>query len=196
MSEASDGTEASQPISNQLASLVPTFDPSKDDLQVYSQKVMLLLEAWPTGRYTELATRLILNCSGSAFKKLQLHQDQITKNDRKCIAKIVELRGGHWGQIDLEQKYEHAERALFKCQQKSDESADSYLARADIMWTELTNQQLKLEDLQAYITLRGSNLSADDKKRVLVDADVTDGGSLTVKRVGASIRMLGASFLS
>ena len=57
MSEASDGTDASQPISNQLASLVPTFDPSKDDLQVYSQKVMLLLEAWPTGRYTELATR-------------------------------------------------------------------------------------------------------------------------------------------
>ena len=102
MSEASDGTETSQPISNQLVSLVPTFDPSKDDLQVCSQKVMLLLEAWPAGRYTEFAARLILNCSGSALKELQLHQEQITKNDPKSISKIVELFGGHWGQIDLE----------------------------------------------------------------------------------------------
>ena len=194
MSEVSEGTEASQPISNQLASLVPTFDPSKDDLQVYSQKVSLLLDAWPVGRYTELATRLILNCSGSAFKKLQLHQSEITVNEKKSIQRIVELLGGHWGQIDLEQKYEHAERALYRCQQKNDESADSYLARADIMWTELNNRSLKLGDLQAYVTLRGSTLTAEDKKRVLVDADVTDGGSLTIKRVGASIRMLGAGF--
>ena len=194
MSEASEGTEASQPISNQLASLVPTFDPSKDDLQVYSQKVSLLLDAWPVGRYTELATRLILNCSGSAFKKLQLHQSEITVNEKKSIQRLIELLGGHWGQIDLEQKNEHAERALYRCQQKTDESADSYLARADIMWTELNNRSLKLGDLQAYVTLRGSTLTAEDKKRVLVDADITDGGSLTIKRVGASIRMLGAGF--
>eukprot|EP00435_Cladocopium_sp_Y103_P057212 s976_g19.t1 len=193
-SDGSEGTISSQTIPNQLASLVPSFDPSKDELQVYSQKVMLLLDAWPEGKYTELATRLVLNCSGSAFKKLQLHQSEITKNERKSIQRIVELLGGHWGQIDLEQKYEHAERALYKCQQKSDESADSYLARADIMWTELNNRQLKLSDLQAYVPLRGSNLSSEDKKRVLIDADVTDGGSLTIKRVGASIRMLGAGF--
>ena len=193
-SEGSEGTVSSQTISNQLAHLVPTFDPSKDELQVYSQKVMLLLEAWPEGKYTELATRLILNCSGSAFKKLQLHQSEVTKNERKSIQRIVELLGGHWGQIDLEQTYEHAERALYKCQQKGDESADSYLARADIMWTELNNRAMKLNDLQAYVTLRGSTLTAEDKKRVLIDADATDGGSLTIKRVAASIRMLGAGF--
>ena len=193
-SDGSEGTVSSQTISNQLAHLVPSFDPSKDELQVYSQKVMLLLEAWPEGKYTELATRLILNCSGSAFKKLQLHQTEVTQNERKSIQKIVELLGGHWGQIDLEQKYEHAERALYKCQQKGDESADSYLARADIMWTELNNRAMKLSDLQAYVTLRGSTLTSEDKKRVLIDADATDGGSLTIKRVAASIRMLGAGF--
>eukprot|EP00435_Cladocopium_sp_Y103_P004997 s3796_g1.t1 len=62
------------------------------------------------------------------------------------------------------------------------------------MWTELNNRDLKLSDLQAYVTLRGSNLTSEDKKRVLIDADVSDGGSLTIKRVGASIRMLGAGF--
>eukprot|EP00435_Cladocopium_sp_Y103_P013529 s1772_g3.t1 len=193
MSESSDGTINTQ-VSNQLAMLVPSFDPSKDDLQVYSQKVMLLLEAWPASKYTELATRLILNCSGSAFKKLQLHQSEITVNERKSIQRIIELLGGHWGQIDLEQRYEYAERALYKCQQKSDESADSYLARADIMWTELNSRKFQLSDLQAYVTLRGSTLSSDDKKRVLLDADAANKGSLTVDKVSAAIRMLGAGF--
>ena len=53
MAEASEGSEGSTGnVSNQLALLVPTFDPSKDDLQVYQQKVALLLEAWPINKYT------------------------------------------------------------------------------------------------------------------------------------------------
>ena len=163
MSEASGGHETGTSesttggnVTNQLAILVPTFDPAKDDLQVYQQKVALLLEAWPSNKYTELATRLILNCVGSAFQKLQLHQSELMVNERKSIHRIVEILGGHWGQIDLEKKYEFAERALYKCLQKSDESADSFLARADIMWTELNSKDIKLTDLQAYVTLRGS----------------------------------------
>ena len=144
MTESSEGSNT---VPNQLAVLVPSFDPSKDDLQVYTQKVELLLEAWPSTKYTELATRLILNCSGSALKKLQLHQSEITQNDRKSIQRIIELLGGHWGQIPLERRYEFAERALYKCAQKGDESADSYLARADIMWTELNNTKFKVSSL-------------------------------------------------
>ena len=181
-------------VPNQIAALVPTFDPSKDDLQVYTQKVSLLLEAWPIGKHTELVTRLILNCSGSAFLKLQLHQKELMVNDRQSVQKLVEILGGHWGQIGLEKRYEYAERALFKCTQKADESADSYLARADIMWTELNSREMKLSDLQAYITLRGSNLSSDDKKKVLVDADAAGSGDLSIDRVGSAIRMLGAGF--
>ena len=37
-------------------------------------------------------------------------------------------------------------------------------------------------------------LSAEYKKRVLIDAGVTDKGELTVSRVSAAIRMLGAGF--
>ena len=190
----SEPSESSGNAPNQLAILVPSFDPSRNDLQVYSQKVMLLLEAWPPNKYLELATRLILNCSGSAFKKPQLHQAELTQKDKESIQRIIELLGGHWGLIDLEQRYEYAERALYKCAQKSDESADSYLARADIMWTELNSKKLQLSDLQAYVTLRGSVLSAEDKKRVLLDADAANNGQLTVSKVSAAIRMLGAGF--
>ena len=108
--------------------------------------------------------------------KLQLHQTELMDNERKSIKRLIEILGGHWGQIGLEKKYEHAERALYKCIQKQDESADSFLARADIMWTELNSKNLKLSDLQGYVTLRGSTLSSDDKKKILIDADAAGTG--------------------
>ena len=43
MSESSGG-DGQGNISNQLASLVPSFDPSKDDLQMYQQKVQMASE--------------------------------------------------------------------------------------------------------------------------------------------------------
>ena len=201
MPQQGNGGQASQAaassdaqVTNQLANLVPTFDPSKDDLQQYANKVSLLAEAWPQGKYTELITRLILNCSGSAFLKLQLKQDELLKNEKKSVKALIETLGGHWGRIGLEKKYEYAERALFKCVQRSDEAADSYLARADIMWTELISQKLQISDLQSYITLRGSTLSPEDKKRVLLEADKAGSGSLDVTGVTEAIKMLGAGF--
>ena len=164
---------------------MPTFD---------SQKVNLLLNAWPENKYTELATRLILGCTGSAFNKLQIHQSEVTKNEKKSIQKIIELLGGQWGQINLERRYEYAERALFRCVQKQDETADSYLARADVMWSELLSKGIALKDIQAYITLRGSQLSPEDKKRVLMDVDAASSGQLTIEKVSSAIRMLGAGF--
>ena len=182
-------------VPNQLAALVPTYDSSKDDLQVYCQKVELLTATWPEGKYTELATRLILGCQGTAFMKLQLCRDEITKNDRKSIKRIIELLGGQWGAIPLEKKFEAAERALYRCQQKGDESNDSYLARADVLWQELINQGTKLEELQAYIVLRGSNLGPEDKKKVLINSEAQNNGKLSMKEVSSAIRFLGAGFL-
>ena len=181
-------------VPNQLAVLVPTFDPAKDDVMVYSQKVQLLIQAWPDGRWTELATRLILGCSGSAFTKLQIHQQEVTQNDRKSIEKIITILGGQWGQINLEKQYEYAERAIYRCYQRSDENADSYLARADILWSELKAKDVTLDDLQPYVTLRGSQLSSEDKKKVLIDVDAANTGKLTIAKVSSAIRMLGASF--
>ena len=65
-----------------------------------------------------------------------------------------------------------------------------------MVWSELLAQEppLKVEDLQAYVILRGSLLSSEDKKRVLVDAGAETDGSLTMKRVSAAVRMLGAGF--
>ena len=182
-------------VSNQLAMLVPTFDPAVDNVDIWSSKVNLLLEAWPETKIVELATRLILNTKGSAYQKLRLHQKDLLVNDRKGIQKLVELVGGTWGQVPLEHRYELVEKALYRCQQKQDESGDSFIARVDVIWAELLTKSMSLEQIQAYVLLRGSRLSAEDKKRVLVESGAeVAGNKLEWKKVVAAIRMLGSSF--
>ena len=88
MSATSDGTGgagATTGVSHQLATLVPAFDPARDDLQVYSQKVELVYTAWPKDKIPELVTRLILNCTASAFQKLQIHHGSLLENSEKSV---------------------------------------------------------------------------------------------------------------
>ena len=175
MSETSGGTvqsDAQGGISNQLASLVPNFDPAKDDLQMYQQKVEMVLSVWPQSKISELVTRLILNTAGSAFAKLQLHHSELCTHDAKSVHKLIEHLGGHWEQTGLEKRFADAEKALFQCSQQSDESHDSFLARADVLWSKLKSQKLQIDDLQAYITLRGAQLPSEDKKRIILDSDI------------------------
>ena len=179
---------------NQLASLY-TFDPATDSVEQWTQKIELLTQVWPEGRLGELATRKILNCKGSAFAKLQLRQKELLGGTLECISKIVELVGGQFGRVNLERKFDIVEKALFRCSQKVDESSDSYLARAAVLWTKLLMKKVNMTEVQAYITLRGSKLSMEDKKRVLVEAGAErENSELEMKRVSAAIRMLGSSF--
>ena len=195
MSSASDGdggrTETG--VGTTLTTLVPTFDPSKDNLQIYTQKVELVLAAWPKSKITELVMRLILKCQGSAFAKLQLHQAELMTNDEKAVRRVIELLGGHWGRIGLERQYEEAEQALYSTVQMKDESNDSFLARADIAWSKFLSQKLPMEDLQAFVLLRGSTLTPEEKK-VILESDNSLEGKLTVTKVLEAIRILGATF--
>ena len=112
-SDGASGTEVSESpggsISSQLAFLVASFGPSKDDLQLYQQKVQLVYSVWPPTKVNELITRLILNTSGTAFAKLQLHHVELCVNDEKGIKRFIELLGGHWGKTGLERRYSDAE---------------------------------------------------------------------------------------
>ena len=193
--EASSGV-AGAGVSNQLAALVPSFDPSKDDMTIYSQKVELVLAAWPKEKITELTTRLILNAQGTAFQKLQIHHAELMANEAKSVRRVIELLGGQWGRIPLEQQYEDAEKALYQTVQQPDETNDSFLARADVLWSKLLARKMSLEELHAYCLLRGSQLNPEDKKRVIIESDTSLEGKLTVRKVSESIRLLGATFFA
>ena len=141
--------KATNSVSTQLATLVPSFDPSKDDLEQYAQKIETLADVWPRDKLNELATRLILNSTGAAFQKLQLQKSVILTGTQAGIQSIVTILGGQWGKVNLEKKYETVEKALFRCTQRGDETNDSYLARTDIYWTELLSKKTSLEEIQA-----------------------------------------------
>jgi hypothetical protein len=94
----------------------------------------------------------------------------------------------------LEKQFDEAEQALYHCQQKNDESNDSYLARSEILWSRLLARKISLEELQAFIVLRGSSLAPEDKKRVILESDRDGAGKLTNQKVSEAIRMLGATF--
>ena len=53
------------------------------------------------------------------------------------------------------------------------------------MWAELLAKGLTLSQLQAYAVLRGSRLSAEDKKRVLVEGGAEGGEELSIVAFGA-----------
>ena len=186
--------KATNSVSTQLATLVPSFDPSKDDLEQYAQKIEMLADVWPSDKLNELATRLILNSTGAAFQKLQLQKSVILTGTKAGIQSIVTILGGQWGKVNLEKKYETVEKALFRCTQRGDETNDSYLARTDIYWTELLSKKTSLEEIQAYVVLRGSLLSQEDKKKVILESDAAGKGVLAIDKVNQSVRMLGSGF--
>ena len=197
MAEAAGATptsDASNTVTTQLAMLVPSFDPASDSVETWTQKVEMLMVAWPKTKLDELATRLVLGCKGTAFQKLQLVRNEVIRNEEKAIKRLVEIVGGTWGQVPLEHRFELAERALYRSNQRSDESADSYLARMDVVWTEMLSKGFLLEELQSYVVLRGSRLSMEDKKRVIVESGGETSGKLDLKRVAAAIRMIGSNF--
>ena len=105
-------------VPTQLTTLVPAFDPAKDDLEQYVQKVEMLSDIWPAEKLNELATRLILNSAGAAFQKLKLQKTEILTNSKQGIQNLVAALGGHCGKVSLEKKYEIVEKALFRCTQK------------------------------------------------------------------------------
>ena len=187
MSETSGGqagTEGRGSIPNQLAILVPSFDPASDNVDIWSSKVSLLLEAWPQNKILELITRLILNTKGSAYQKLHLHQKDLLVHDCKGVQKLVELVGGTWGRVPLEHRFELVEKALYRCNQKTDETGDSFIARVDVIWTELLTKDMSLDQIMSYVLLRGSRLSAEDKKRVLVESGAEQIGQKMEKSGG------------
>ena len=198
MSQASGdgGDSSSSSTSNHMATMVPSFDPAKDDLEQYSQKVEPLGEIWPASKMNELITRLILNTTGTAFQKLQLNRDKLLTNHKSGIQLLVTLLWGQRGEMNLERKYESVEKALFKCVQRQDESNDSFLARCDVNWSELKAKKIDLDEVHAYIVLRGSLLTAEDKKRVIVESGVEKDGTLTGDKVNKSVRILGTAFFN
>ena len=171
--------------------LIPQFIPGETDLQEYSKRLEFLAGLWPSDHLDQLAPRAALQCTGSAFQKvLRILPDKLKVKSTAGVRLIVETLGGVWGKTTLESKYEKFEKAIFGLSQKPDESNESYIARHEVIYEELVSQNVTFSDVRAYLLLRHSTLSADDKKRVVIESQ----GDLKYDAVVTAIKMLGAKF--
>ena len=171
--------------------MVPRFTPGVTDVMEWTKKLKFLSELWPKDQLSALTTRVALQCEGTAFKRIsRLSPEKLKVNDLSGIKLIVETVGGSWGQTALEERYEFFERAIYEVQRKSDESHGSYLSRHDICFDELLSQGTTFEELRAYVLVRQSLLSSEDKKRIVIEHQ----GALSYEKVKASIQLLGSKF--
>ena len=183
-----------RPVVQQLPwNSIPKFTPGVTNVQEYVQKLKFLAAMWPTDHLSQLAPRAALLVEGTAFKKVaRLDAAKLRVNDQSGIALLVDAIGGSWGATELEERYEFFEKALYGTVQRSDESHDSFLSRMEASFVELLNRGTKLEEVQAYVLLRQSLLSAEDKKRILLE----HSGELKYNPVVKSYRLLGSKFFS
>ena len=172
---------------------IPKFIPGTTDVTEYSRKLEFLAAMWPKEHLSLLAPRAALQVEGTAFKKIaNLPADKLKSSDESGVKLLVSTLGGSWGKTDLEAKYDVFEKALYGTVQKQDETNDSYLARHDVHFEELLSQNVTFEQVRAYILLRQSQLSAEDRKKIILEL----GGSLDYKKVCSSIRLLGSRFFA
>eukprot|EP00435_Cladocopium_sp_Y103_P046088 s2199_g13.t1 len=186
--------EPSQNVTPQLPwSSIPKFVPGTTNVQEYTQKLKFLAAMWPTEYLSQLAPRAALLVEGTAFRKVaRLDPAKLRVNDQSGIALLVSAIGGSWGATELEERYEFFEKALYGTVQRSDESHDSYLSRMEVNFLELLSRETKLEEVQAYVLLRQSFLSPEDKKKILLEHT----GELKYDPVVRSFRLLGSKFFS
>ena len=172
---------------------IPRFIPGTTDVTEYSGKLEFLAAMWPREHMALLAPRAALLTEGTAFKKVsKLDAAKLKSTDDSGIRLLVSTLGGSWGKTALETKYDCFEKAIYGTLQKSDESNDSYLARHDVHFEELLSQGIKLEEVRAYILLRQSQLSSEDRKKIVVEM----GGTLSYEKVCSAIRLLGSRFFA
>ena len=140
---------------------------------------------------SQLAPRAALLTEGSAFQKIvRLDPSKLRVNSSDGVRLIVQTLGGVWGKTTLENRYERFERAIFSTVQRPDETHESFIARHEVQFEDLLSDGASLEDIRAYALLRNSGLSADEKKKIIVDA----GGNLKYSKVLESLRLLGSKF--
>ena len=172
---------------------IPRFIPGTTNVQEYTAKLRFLASMWPSTHLDQLAPRAALMVEGTAFRKVaRIPPSKLKVNTTDGVAALVSAIGGSWGSTELEERYEYFEKALYGTIQKPDESHDSFLSRMEANFVELLVRETKLEEVQAYVLLRQSLLSAEDKKKILLE----HGGNLRYDPVVRSFRLLGSRFFS
>ena len=109
-------------------SLLPSFDPSSDEIKEYVEKVRFLQGICPQADKAMLAPRLSMLCRGTAWQQVRNIPSGTLTDPKKGVDALLAALSS-WEEISEMQTYEKFEKALFKVYQKSDEAVNSYSQR-------------------------------------------------------------------
>ena len=172
-----------------LWSVLPSFDPSVDDAKEYADKVQFLEGICPSRDRPMLAPRLAMLCKGTAWAQVRMiPAEKLTDPDTGVRTLLNAL--STWQETAEMQTYEKFEKAMYRVTQKQDESLVSYVNRLAVAFTDL-GEDTTISSLKAFVLLRQSVLSGEDKKKILT----MTGGVMDVQRVETSMRALSTKIL-
>ena len=105
--------------------------------------------------------------------------------------KALLLALSSWDEAAELQTYEKFEKALFRVQQHSDETTMSYVNRLAVAFNEIGGE-ITIKEVKAFILLKQSALSSEDKRKVITLA----GGSTDASKVEQAMRTLSTKILT
>ena len=185
--EASSSTGDEKPTG--LWGQLPSFDPSVDSFKEFAQKARFLHGVFPSKDKGNLAPRLAMQCKGTAWNQVRLLDlSKLTIGDSGVEYLLDALSS--WEETTEMQTFENFEKALYKVVQKSDEAPNSYALRLSTAFAEI-GDKTTLKEMQAFVLLRQSALSNEDKKKVLTMA----GGSMQLTGIEKAMRTLSTRVL-
>ena len=170
--------------------LLPSFDPTSDDPREYRDKVRFLHSICPSKDKSMLAPRLAMACKGTAWSQVkQIEASKLTDPEQGVEVLLTALSS--WDEAAELQTYERFEKAIYKVMQKNDESTMSFVNRLAVAFHEL-GDKVTVKELQAFILLRQSSLTSEDKRKLIT----LSGGTMEVAKIEQSMRTLSTKILT
>ncbi|CAE7342468.1 unnamed protein product, partial [Symbiodinium pilosum] len=187
---SSSGGQGSDDRSSGIWNLLPSFDPSADDPREYRDKVKFLHQICPIKDKGMLAPRLAMLCKGTAWAQVKtLDAAKLTDPD-KGVDELLQALAS-WDEAAELQTYDKCEKALYRIHQKNDETTMSYVNRLAVAFHEM-GEALTVKELKAFILLRQSALTSEDKRKVIT----LSGGTLDAARIEQAMRTLSTKVLT
>eukprot|EP00435_Cladocopium_sp_Y103_P036457 s436_g9.t1 len=129
-------------------------------------------------------------CKGTAWNQVRSIPAEKLTSAETGVTSLLEALAS-WEETEEMVTFEKFERALYKVLQKSDESTMSFTNRLNVAFSDL-GDNVKLADFKAFILLRQSSLSNEDKRKILT----MTGGKMEVKAIEQSMRSLATRILT
>ena len=187
MSSSPGGDDKSNGLWNQLPSFDPS--PSTDDVREFIQKARFLHGVFPKKDKPNLAPRLAMLCKGTAWSQIRMLDPEKLIDAEHGVEHLIQALSS-WEETSELKTYELLDKAMHRVSQKSDDATHSYTLGLQAAFKDL-GPKVTVQEMQAFVLLKQSCLSNEDKMMVLSMTDSV----LSVTKIEKAMRTLSTKVL-